>query len=384
MEARRPVRPDAGTFWKRLPARSRLELLGAIFLLFSSIGFIADLVLPDPRRTAFVLAVQVVYAGLIAVGYALAFLQNLRLLLVVIVAQVVGAFVLRRVLPGFWEEGPLTGPIAAMRLRLLVDGIGILAGVVSSYVLFIRFIMREGIRNARLGVEAELARSVQNQLVPPIERRWGRFEIVGASVPSSEIGGDLVDLFEADGRAVVYVADVAGHGIAAGNLMGMVKTAARMSLSGGARLDAMLADLDRVLHPLKPADRFVTVAALELGAPDRIDVALAGHHPVLRFGADGIPDRIENRHVPVGVVAGTSYESTSIPVAPGDLIVVVSDGIIEVVGRNGEELGIEGVERLMREHASKSARDVARAVLAEARRRGPQDDDQTVLVVRVH
>jgi serine phosphatase RsbU (regulator of sigma subunit) len=383
MPVRRSHRPDVTTFWKRLPIRSRLELLSAVALLFSSVGFITDLSALNPHRPGWVVATQVAYAGLIAAGYAIAFLWSMRLLAIVIVLQVVGIVVLREVLPGFWDAGAPVENFADLRRRAAIDAIGILACVVSSYVLFIRFITREGIRHVRLDTEARLARAVQDQLVPPLSRRWGRFEVEGSSAPSSEIGGDLVDLYEVDGRAVACLADVSGHGIPAGSLMGMVKTASRMSLLGGAGVDRMLTDLNRVLGPLKTPDRFVTLAAIELRDGDRVQVALAGHLPILHVRRDGAVARVENQHLPVGVAPETDYRSVSVAVAPGDLLVVVSDGITEVTDANGGELGIDGVERLVGPLAGGTPRAVAEAILAAARSRGPQEDDQSVLVVRV-
>ena len=209
--ARVSRRSDVAVLWKRLPLRSRVELMSAI-LLFSTVGFLADVALLNPGRPCgWWRSVQVAYAGLLAVGYAITFIRYLWFLGVVFVAQVIGVVWLRSILPGFWEPGDVVGAFPGLTARLGVDAAGILVGVVASYILFIRFLTREGVRHVRIGAEIQLASAVQAQLVPPIDRRWGRFEILaGSSLPSSEIGGDLIDFFETDGRAVLYMADVSG------------------------------------------------------------------------------------------------------------------------------------------------------------------------------
>ena len=66
--------------------------------------------------------------------------------------------------------------------------------------------------------------------MPPIARRIGSFEFCGISIPSGEVGGDLIDLVESNGHWIGYVADVSGHGVGAGLLMGMAKSSARTQL----------------------------------------------------------------------------------------------------------------------------------------------------------
>jgi len=83
--------------------------------------------------------------------------------------------------------------------------------------------------------EIELASRIQQQLVPPIQATVGSFEAYGVSLPSGTVGGDLIDLIQADGLLCAYVADVAGHGVAAGVMMSMVKTAVRMHFMARSR-----------------------------------------------------------------------------------------------------------------------------------------------------
>jgi sigma-B regulation protein RsbU (phosphoserine phosphatase) len=87
-----------------------------------------------------------------------------------------------------------------------------------------RFIQNEGTVAIRMQTELAIAQGIQKTLVPTINWCSERLEIYGASIPSAEVGGDLVDVVPlSDGSVFAYVADVCGHGLPAGILMGMIK-----------------------------------------------------------------------------------------------------------------------------------------------------------------
>jgi len=90
------------------------------------------------------------------------------------------------------------------------------------------FFQMEGRRYFAAHTEIELASRIQRQLVPPITLNTESMEIYGLSIPSGTVGGDLIDAIDVKGAVCACVADVAGHGVAAGVLMSMVKTAMRM------------------------------------------------------------------------------------------------------------------------------------------------------------
>ena len=79
----------------------------------------------------------------------------------------------------------------------------------------------------------ELAREIHGSLVPDVRIEGERYEMYGCSIPASEVGGDLVDAVVVDGRAIGMVADVSGHGVSAGMLLGLVKASLRTRLRSG-------------------------------------------------------------------------------------------------------------------------------------------------------
>jgi stage II sporulation SpoE-like protein len=116
------------------------------------------------------------------------------------------------------------------RHRMALDATCLFVTMLISYRLFLSFTTGEGMAHVALQTELSFAHAIQKTLVPPLSYRGLGLEALGHTVPSTKIGGDLVDLV-ADGENVfAYLADVSGHGISAGILMGMVKTAIRQAL----------------------------------------------------------------------------------------------------------------------------------------------------------
>ena len=120
--------------------------------------------------------------------------------------------------------------VEAMHRRVVFDAIGILVGTIVGYRMLVDFVLTEGIATVRMQTELALAHGIQATLVPTLSSQVDRFEVYGKSIPSAEMGGDLIDTLERDGTLLAYVADISGHGPAAGQLMGMLKTAIRVAL----------------------------------------------------------------------------------------------------------------------------------------------------------
>jgi serine phosphatase RsbU (regulator of sigma subunit) len=266
----------------------------------------------------------------------------------------------------------------------------ILIAICLSYSLFILYIRMEGLESLRMRNELKLAHGIQDTLVPPVALRSARFEVYGISYPSDKVGGDLVDaLYLSNGDAVAYLADIAGHGLQAGILMGMLKTAARTALlDAGARephrtLPVLLDRLNRVLPEVKEPQMYATFTGLRLGEDGRAFYALAASPPILHWHAlERQASHIDEPQLPLGLLPVPKFDGETLRTSPGDLLVVASDGILEVVNKPGEEYGIDRLKDLIAANADDALPELAAKILASARGFGPQFDDQTILIVR--
>jgi sigma-B regulation protein RsbU (phosphoserine phosphatase) len=195
--------------------------------------------------------------------------------------------------------------------------------------------------------------------------------------------GDLVDLV-ADGRDVIaYVADVSGHGLRAGVLMAMIKTAVRYGLLLGQPLAKLLDDINFVLPAVKEANMFATLAALRFDGSNEVEYISAGHVPLLNYRQrNGDVVRYSMSQFPLGLFAGASYVSRPFRYEAGDIFALVTDGVVEVGQDHDADCGFERLAQILRDLSERSLSNIAATVHAEVKLRGKQEDDQTVLLVR--
>jgi len=353
-----------------LTPRQLLPFWLAIGLTFAAFGFLVD-VTARGRSAPMTLALNVVFSGALAVGYAWTGTTGRRRWFAGIMAVHLTYVLLVTLV--------LRGLPAAPPGRLFIDGLGAMLTLLAGYSLFIHFINSSASRYLRVRTEIELARDIHRVLVPPIDRRIGDIEFYGWSFASGEVGGDLVDVVEHDGGWLGYVADVSGHGVASGVVMGMFKSALRARLLSGVGLAALLTELNAVLIPLKPATSFITVAAVR-GCGARIECAVAGHHPVLRVRGGEVA-AITQPQLAVGMFPDTTFEAHAVDWRPGDLLALVTDGLLEVFDAQDRELGSDWARQVLAAHHGRPLAEIADRLLAGARAHGAQLDDQTLLLI---
>jgi sigma-B regulation protein RsbU (phosphoserine phosphatase) len=367
-------------FWTGMSHRALLMFLLAVFFTFAAIGFLVDVANVgriDPRT----LVVLVPFSGLVAVAFALIGMSRRYWLFVPTVAlQVLVPQGLERLWPT--ARAPLATDV--LGTRMIVDAMAAIAAVALGYTFFMAFIVREGVRRVRADAEMALAREIHVSLVPPavLETPW--CEMHGRSIPASEVGGDLVDALVVDGRPLGFVADVSGHGVPAGTLMGLLKASLRTRLRAPGDLGSVLADLNDVLAELTRPNTFATAAVLTLESGTRLVYALAGHPPILHWRNEArAVVRLGEGGMALGILPGERYTVTAVEVAPGDVFAVLTDGFTETIDRKDRDLGLGPIEAALAAHAGAPLTEIFDRLLGVARAHGPQQDDRTLLLVRV-
>jgi len=363
-------------------------LFVAVFCLFGVMGLFNDLMnlgkVPYP-----IVILNVVASGTVAVVYVLIATRYRPYWFII-------ASVLQ--IP-FWTLFGMTASFVINHYHLQevpsaqgirVSGIAILVLVITSYSLFIGFISRQGADAYRIRNELELAHGIQKTLVPPIMLRTAKFEVYGISKPSDKVGGDLVDALElSNGDSIAYLADIAGHGLQAGILMGMLKTAARTALLEAVQVEPartlplLLARINSVLPEVKEPHMYATFTGFRLGADGSVYYALAASPPILHWHSGHLSlSHLEEEQFPLGLLPVPEFDGQRMQTAPGDLLVVATDGILEACSKDGEEFGIERVKDVISANAHVPLADLAEQILNTARAFGKQLDDQTILIVR--
>jgi phosphoserine phosphatase RsbU/P len=386
------LRPSTPWRYFRAASLSRMwVLMAAVFFNFTVIGFYVDLTGSKGEMPYAVVATIAFACGLDAVLWIVVLTRMSRLsLFVLIVLQCFAARIINAA--ANWVIHTFHPPPVASATGIQFDATGILCAVIVSYFCFIKFINQRGAEAFRLQNELTLAHGIQKTLVPPITLGSPRFDVYGISCPSDKVGGDLVDaLTLSDGDTVAYLADIAGHGLQAGILMGMLKTAARTALLDAAErppdrtLPVMLDRLNSVLPEVKEPQMYATFTGFRLGADGSVFYALAASPPVLHWhAAEERASHIDEPQLPLGLLPVPAFEGATVSVASGDLLVVATDGILEVADKRDEDFGVERLKDVVEANAADALPQLAEKILNAARAFGRQLDDQTILIVRCH
>jgi len=365
-------------YWRTLPMRRMKKLLTAAFFTLSVVGFVVDLLLLHGQRLGRGFFWPV-FTGAMGTGLLATRVKRIRLFpILFLIAGAVGWWAIRVSL------GSTPGPVpAALKSRVLFDAIGILFGAGIGYRLLISFVTTEGRENVRMETELSLAHGIQATLVPTVSFQTARFEVYGKSIPSTEMGGDLIDVVEDCGNLLAYVADISGHGLPAGQLMGMLKTAMRVSLQFRQEPVALLESADRVLPALKEPEMYATLALLYFDGSAEVEYALAGHVPILHY-RDCTRDtaRLSMEQFPLGLIVGGCYKSQRVTYSSRDLFLMLTDGISEVPNEKDEELGLTRLEQLLTQHAAQPLPQIWELIMGEVKQHGVQQDDQSLLLLR--
>ncbi len=233
------------------------------------------------------------------------------------------------------------------------------------------------------GRAGEFGSEMQNTLVPVVTYRGGELEAYGRSIPKDEVGGDLVDLVAGAGEVTAYVADVCGHGLRAGVLMGMIKTAVRYGLLLRQPVARLLNDINRVLPGVKAPNMFATFAALRFDGSSEAEYISAGHVPLLHYRKrTGEVVRYAMSQFPLGLWGDAGYLTRRIRLESGDVFALVTDGVVETGEERDLDGGFKRLAEILRDLARRPLAEIAEAVYAELARHGSREDDQTVLLVR--
>lgn len=362
-------------FWRSLRWNSYIIFLLGVFFTFSIIGFCADL-FEGGRLTGIDLISSVIFSGMVAVGYAFAATRNLKYLpLVILIHLLIQFFLVNSEVTVATQQTHQT--------RLMIDGMSIILCMVLGYIFFIIFISREGIHQFRMSTEIALAREIHEVLVPPLKERSDKFEVFGKSVPASEVGGDLLDVYQNQQGLTCYVADVSGHGVSAGVLMGMFKSAARMTLLENKSLKAFVNNINVVLHSLKKKNMFITFAGIRFGGEEDARATVCGHLPILHFLKNtGQVKDVLLKQIPLGVQPGYQFETIATKFQSGDVFALITDGLTEVVDKKDRELGIEPIRDLLRKNAHLPLKEIYHLLMSRVISFGKQRDDQTLMLIK--
>ena len=236
--------------------------------------------------------------------------------------------------------------------------------------------------------ELDVASKIQQAILPAAFPEGVGFEVYGNMAPARNVGGDFFDviLLEND-RLGLAVADVSDKGVPAALFMMSSRTLLKGSAIGMGNPGAVLAEVNDLLTEDNETFMFVTVLYAVFD-PDsgRLDYANGGHSNPLLVHTDGSSEELPlTGGIALGVMPELQYAESSITMAPGDTLVLYTDGVSEAMNSDGEEFGVDRLRQIFIDHPPTSAREANEAILDAVNRFAdghPQSDDVTCLVLR--
>jgi len=242
------------------------------------------------------------------------------------------------------------------------------------------------IENERSAQELEEARSLQLSMLPEHIPSPPNLEIATYMKTASEVGGDYYDFDLApDGTLTVAIGDATGHGTRAGTMVTATKVLFSL-LAAETDGVKVLQESTRIIRQLNMQNLFMALALAKLKGT-HLEIAGAGMPPTLiRRAASDEVEEVHLEGAPLGSFSDFPYRAASVDLQPGDTIVMMSDGLPEMMDEDDEVLGYERVGSILKELGSSTPQGVidrfSEVATAWANGRA-QDDDITMIVMRL-
>ena len=245
----------------------------------------------------------------------------------------------------------------------------------------------EIVRQEKTRRELEIAREIQQGLLPDLSQRAVGLDLAAAMIPAREVGGDFYDGIRLEGSKVsVILGDVSGKGAPAALYMVRTLSDYRFLAPRSAGPAALLETLNEGLCRDARLGMFVTVlSAVVDPRAQTVQYASAGHLPLLiRRAKSGRVETLDDaKGIPMGLAPGTRYPQAEAALAAGDLLLFYTDGILEARNRAGEEYSLDRLKRRLAEPAP-NASELAQRILRDLRdwtKSAEPHDDITLLIL---
>jgi sigma-B regulation protein RsbU (phosphoserine phosphatase) len=266
---------------------------------------------------------------------------------------------------------------------------GTLALLISLFLVNLLILLEVADRLSLKG-ELEVAREIQLAMLPKGTYRSGDVEICGITRPANTVGGDFYDVLPlTDGRIIVTLGDVAGKGSPAALLMALLLAVLRTLVDEDLDPPSLIERVNAQICRHSPSSRFITLFyAVYTPATGMLAYVNAGQNPPMIRRGDGRYERLGSTGVALGMFEHSTFASVQTVLAPGETLVMYSDGITEAedpAGRPFEERGLElVVERCAEQGPAEIGVQVLKAVEAHARASRFIDDLTVLLLKRRH
>jgi serine phosphatase RsbU (regulator of sigma subunit) len=233
--------------------------------------------------------------------------------------------------------------------------------------------------------ELQVARGIQQSLLPKALPADGWLRASGSSIASRLVGGDYFDVTKVHAHCwCAVVADVSGKGVSSALLASLLQGALITATDHPEALQHRIERLNRFVNDRTGGEKYATVFYCLLKADGRLDYVNAAHCPPILIRASGAHFSLNATGVPVGLMEQAAFGLAEETLAPGDKLVIYTDGVTESQNMEGEFFGKKRLREVVSAHAAASCtaiHDAIHEAVAAFTEGAPQSDDITVLVL---
>jgi sigma-B regulation protein RsbU (phosphoserine phosphatase) len=246
----------------------------------------------------------------------------------------------------------------------------------------------------RKNTELAIAAEIQQSFLPDSIAQVEGFEIAARSIMAKEVGGDFFDVIPLEvvplgkGQLGIMIADVSGKGIPAALFMALSRIVVRVNATWyGSRAAEAIRYANTIIANDTKSGMFVTLFYGYLDAATRtLTYVNAGHNPPIHYRArDGTLMELTATGIAMGALPDAPYTQDSVQMAPGDILILYTDGITEAENVQLEMFGMERLEKTILSSRMLPAKELSQAILDAVRSftgEHPQSDDITLMVIR--
>ena len=235
------------------------------------------------------------------------------------------------------------------------------------------------------------AAEIQQSLLVEEPPEFAGYELAARSVAADEVGGDFYDFYDlGEGTLGLAIGDASGHGLPAALLVRDVVTGLRMGIEKELKVAHVFEKLNRVIHRSRLSSRFVSVFYCELERDGNLVYVNAGHQPPILFFRPQTAGKVcevelTNGGTVIGPLPEARFQRGFARLHPGEVLLLLTDGILERRDKKGEFFGDERVRGLVRQHQAQPATVILERLFDAALAWGdarPWEDDATIVVVK--
>ena len=246
---------------------------------------------------------------------------------------------------------------------------------------------RQLLEKELLDKQLQMAKEVQTHLLPLTDPLIPGYDISGVGIPAEKIGGDYYDYLQLpEGKLGLVVADVSGHGISSALVMSAFRSLLR-SYTHGDYSPAQIAEaINDRLPDFTGGNNFITMAyGLLDPIENQVTFTRCGHPSPILLHANGVSESLRSNSPAFGIYKNISYVDESKNISQGDILVVYTDGVVDIENQKGKAFGSKRLMKVIEKNRGFSAKDLIKEIINQTQHFSgfqPFQDDFTLVILK--